>query len=97
MLIDPGEDIYLISDEFCKKARIRTTAAPYKVQLANKSTENMRVARNRIIVSLGGYTGSFGIAANSLKYDVILGKKWCAKHKAKIDCEKKHRQNPPRT
>ena len=73
--IDPSADINHISDEFSKKALIRTTAASCKVQLTNKSTENMRFTRNRVIISLGGYTGSFRTAANPLNYDVILGKK----------------------
>ena len=63
-------------------------AAPYKAQLANKSTENMRVTRTRVIVSLGACTGSFRVLANLLNYDVILGKKWYAKHKTRIDYEK---------
>ena len=28
------------------------------------------------------------MASNSLKFDVFLGKKWCAKHKATIYCER---------
>ena len=76
-----------MSVELCKKTRICTATAPYKAQHAKKSTEKLRVPKNKVILDLGGYTGCIRIAANPLNYDVILGKKWCAKQKAKTDCE----------
>ena len=88
MLIDRGDDINHISEDFCKRAHIRTNPAPYKLQLANKSTENTNVTRNKVTVSIGSYSESFRMASNPLNYDVILGKKWCAKHKATIDSER---------
>ena len=89
MLIDPSAGINHISADFCKRSHIRTKPAPYKVYLANKSTENMNVTRNKVTISIGSYSESFRMASNSLKYDVILWKKWFAKHKATIDCERK--------
>ena len=49
MLIDPCAGINHISEDFCKRAYIRTEPAPYRVQLANKSTENITVTRNKKI------------------------------------------------
>ena len=48
----------------------------------------MNITRNKVTVSIGSYSESFRITSNVLNYDVILGKKWCAKHKATIDSEK---------
>ena len=88
VVIDTGADINHISTDFCKRARICTAAAPYKAQLAKKSSEDLRVTKNKVAISLGSYIGSSLVAAYTLNYDVILGKRWCAKHKAKIDCAK---------
>ena len=86
MIIDPGVGINHISEKFCKRAQVHTKPAPYKVQLANKSTENMYFARNKVTVSIESYSESFRMASNPLSYDVILGKKWCVAHKATVDC-----------
>ena len=85
MLIDPGDDINNASEGFCKRARVCTKSVPYIVNLANKSTENMNVTINKVTVSIGPYSESFKMESNPLKYDVILGESWCAKHKASID------------
>ena len=75
ILIDPEADINHISSEFCAKACIHTTAARYKVQLANKTIEEMNVTTDKVILSLGSYSESFRISVCTLNYDVILGKK----------------------
>ena len=74
IIIDPWTDINHASDEFCSKAHIHIKAAPYKVQLANKSTQQMKVTKEKVTMSLGTYSESFWIAANLLNYDVILRK-----------------------
>ena len=55
--------------------------------MADKSTTNMKVTLRKVQVSVGPYSEAFYIASCPLNYDLILGKKWCASHKAKIDCE----------
>ena len=47
----------------------------------------MNVTRNKGTVSIGQYSKSFSMVYNPLNYDVILGEKWCAKHKARINIE----------
>ena len=87
MLIDPGADTNHISGDFCKLAKTCTKPAPYGVQLAKKSTQNLSVTRNKVTIGIGSYSQSFRMASNPLNYDVILGNKWCAKRKAAIECE----------
>ena len=48
----------------------------------------MNVTADKVTLSLVLYSKSFIIAVCTLNLDVILGKKWCSRHKAKIDCEK---------
>ena len=87
ILIDPGAEINHLSEDLCRRAKIRTNKVPYKAQMADKSTTEIRVTRKKARVSIGGYSESFSLAACPLNYDVILGKKWCSTHKARIDCE----------
>ena len=84
MLIDPGADINHILEDFCKRARVRTKLAPYTVQLVNKCMENKSVIRDKLTLIIESYSQYFRMASNPLSYDVILGEKWCKKHKARV-------------
>ena len=47
----------------------------------------MKVTQNKVQESIGLFSEAFTIASCALNYDIVLGKKWCDFHKAKIDCE----------
>ena len=61
MLIYSGADITHIPEDFCKRACKRAKPALYQVQIANKSTENMKVTRKKVTASIGSYFESFGM------------------------------------
>ena len=48
----------------------------------------MNVTGNKVTISTGSYYEYFRMASSPQNYDVILGKKCCAKHKATIDRER---------
>ena len=86
ILIDNGAEINHISNKFCLAAGIKLQKADFEAQMANSSKERMESTTDKVRISIGPYTESMRLAANTLNYDVILGKKWTSEHNAKIDC-----------
>ena len=54
---------------------------------SNKSTENMNVTKDKVMLRIGPFSESFKMASNLLDSDNIARKKRCEKHKEIIDCK----------
>ena len=86
-LFDTGCLTNVISVEFCRKHDIA-----YRIEdgiqsiMANRTLQDVGVTIGPVTISLGYYTEAMRFVVQPLSYDIILGKAWETKHKAKIDC-----------
>ena len=87
ILIDPGAELNHLSIDFCKNHGIAIKQEDRTAIMANNTEESVDSTKNPIALSIGPYSESMRFAVNKLQYDVILGKKWQHKHRARIDCQ----------
>ena len=88
ILIDSGAVLNHISAEFCEKHNIKLQQESSHVGvMANKVEQKLCSTISDVKISIGPYTERMRLVSNPQSHDVILGKKWCYNHKAKLDCE----------
>ena len=88
ILIDDGAEINQLSLEFCDKYRIPIERTDHTASMANHVTQEWKFTTNPVTVQIKGYSESMRFSVSPLSYDLILGKQWAYKHRAKIDCYK---------
>ncbi len=88
ILIDSGAVLNHISLEFCTKHGIFVQPEKNHVGvMANKVEQDLSSTISTVTVNMGPYTETMRLVANPQNHDVILGKKWCANHKAVLKCD----------
>ena len=87
ILIDPGGEINFLSSSFCEHHQIKTSKSNERAEMANGTDQELKETSDPVIVQIKNYSESLHFGVSPLKrYDAILGKEWCAAHRATIDC-----------
>ena len=90
-LFDSGFLPNLTSYETCKRLRIEVKKRPeYISTMANKTLQEIGETTQPVTIDLHCYQEKMKFVVAPCQYDIIMGKNWQTKHKAKIDYGNNH-------